>query len=168
MYQIRTETGTEVCGTSGTGTNFRGTVPHRCLPGQAGSGQKIAGLSCPVPCPSLRKRVNLSMEEKLWIIRQKEENKKISHPRLALDFLAKFNRSITRACISKTLKKSEEILALANKNPELETQKTFKLPKSTIGAVVKTLMNKFNIWIDDLLDFFRTTKIYSWDCALTI
>ena len=143
MYQIRTETVPEVCGTSGTGTNFCGTVPHSCPAGQVGSGQKIAGLSCPVPCPSLRKRVNLSMEEKLWIIRQKEENKKISQPRLALDFSSKFNRPITRACISKTLKKSEEILALAEKNPELETQKTFKLPKSTIGAVVKILNGQF-------------------------
>ena len=44
-------TGTEVCGTSGTGTNFRGTVPHGCPAGQAGSGQKIAGLSRPLPIP---------------------------------------------------------------------------------------------------------------------
>ena len=26
---------------------------HACSAGQAGPGQKIAGLSCPVPCPSL-------------------------------------------------------------------------------------------------------------------
>ena len=48
-----TGTVTEVCGTSGTGTNFRGTVPHGCPAGQVGSGHKIAGLSRPVPCPSL-------------------------------------------------------------------------------------------------------------------
>ena len=48
-----TGTGTEVCGTSGTGTDFRGTVPHGCPAGQAGPGQKIAGLSRPVSCTSL-------------------------------------------------------------------------------------------------------------------
>merc|ERR1712227_316325 len=48
-----TGTGTEVCGTSGTGTDFRGTIPHGCPAGQAGPGQKIGGLSRPVPCPSL-------------------------------------------------------------------------------------------------------------------
>ena len=46
-------TGTEVCGMSGTGTNFRGTVLHGCAAGQAGPGQKISGLSRPVSCPSL-------------------------------------------------------------------------------------------------------------------
>ena len=33
-----TEIGAEVCGTSGTGTNFRGSVPHGCPEGQVGSG----------------------------------------------------------------------------------------------------------------------------------
>ena len=45
----RTGTGTEVCGTSGTGTKFRGTVPHGCSAEQAGG--KIAGLSRPLPIP---------------------------------------------------------------------------------------------------------------------
>ena len=56
-----TGTGTEVCGTSGTGTNFRGTVPHGCPAGLAGPGQKFAGLSRPVPCPSLLITVPLKM-----------------------------------------------------------------------------------------------------------
>ena len=40
-----------------TGTNFLGTIPHGCPAGQAGPGQTIAGLSRPVPCPSLLKRL---------------------------------------------------------------------------------------------------------------
>ena len=84
-----------------------------------------------------RKRVNLSLEEKLWIIRKNKEHKNISQPRLALDFSVKFKRPITKSCICRILSKSEEILALATKNPELETKKAFKLQKLTLGAVVK-------------------------------
>jgi len=80
-----------------------------------------------------RKRVNLSLEEKLWIIRKNKEHKKNSQTRLALDFSVKFKRPITRSCICKTLNKSEEILALATKNPELETKKAFKLQKLTLA-----------------------------------
>ena len=36
-----TGTGTKVCVTSGTGTNFRGNVPHSCPAGQAAPGQKL-------------------------------------------------------------------------------------------------------------------------------
>ena len=78
-----------------------------------------------------RKRVNLSSEEKLWIIRKNKEHEKNSLTRLALDFSVKFKRSITKLCICKTVNKSAEILALTTKNPELETKKSFKLQKLT-------------------------------------
>ena len=81
-----------------------------------------------------RKRVNLSLEEKLWIIRKNKEHEKNSLKQvtqLALDFSVKFKRSITKLCICKTVNKSAEILALATKNPELETKKSFKLQKLT-------------------------------------
>ena len=94
-----------------------------------------------------RKRVNLSLQEKIWIVKKKEENKKISQAKLGLDFSIEFKRPISKQCISKILSQSEEILALAEKNPELETKKAFKLQKLTIGAVVTTLyeliINKF-------------------------
>ena len=93
--------------------------------------------------PISRKRVNLTLEEKLWIIRKNQEHKKNSQTRLALDFSVKFKRPITRSCICKTLNKSEEILALAMKNPELETEKALKLQKLTLGAVVK-ILNRAN------------------------
>ena len=59
-------TGTEVCGTSGTGTTFRRTVSHGCLAGQSGPGQKYARLSCPVPCPFLVRKGFLTKEWR-WI-----------------------------------------------------------------------------------------------------
>ena len=65
-----------------------------------------------------RKRVNLSLEEKLWIIRKNKEHEKNSLKQvtqLALDFSVKFKRSITKLCICKTVNKSAEILALATK-----------------------------------------------------
>ena len=62
-----------------------------------------------------RKRVNLSLEEKLWIIRKNKEHEKNSLTQLALDFSVKFMRSITKLCICKTVNKSAEILALATK-----------------------------------------------------
>ena len=65
-------TGTKICGTlynftytcrdsqdclrdERAGWNVRGTVSHGCPAGQAGLGQKMTGLSLPVPCPSLPK-----------------------------------------------------------------------------------------------------------------
>ena len=53
----------EVCGTSGTGTNFRGTVPHGCPAEQAGPGQKSR--DCPVPS------LAVCCESKPWISGQK-------------------------------------------------------------------------------------------------
>ena len=76
-----------------------------------------------------RKRVNLSLEEKLWIVRKNKEHEKNSLTQLALDFSVKFKRSITKLCICKTVNKSAE--KLATKNPELETKKSFKLQKLT-------------------------------------
>ena len=58
------------------------------------------------------KRVCLTLNEKLWIIEQRAENENITHPKnlwmcyifilakIALDFQAKFKRSVTRQCIS--------------------------------------------------------------------
>ena len=46
------------------------------------------------------KRVCLTLNEKLWIIEQRAENENITQPKIALDFQAKFKRSVTRQCIS--------------------------------------------------------------------
>ena len=48
------------------------------------------------------KRVCLTIQEKLWIIidKQRDDNKNIKQTKIAVDFQAKFNRPITRQCIS--------------------------------------------------------------------
>ena len=46
------------------------------------------------------KRVCLTLNEKLWIIEQRAENENITHRKIALDFQAKFKRSVTRQCVS--------------------------------------------------------------------
>ena len=52
-----------------------------------------------------RKRINLSVEEKIWILRHAEKNDKLSRKKIALDFSTKFNRSITSQCVSYTISK---------------------------------------------------------------
>ena len=56
-----------------------------------------------------RKRINLTIEEKKWIVQHAEENKKMSRVKIALDFSTKFNRSITAQCVTKTIAKKAEI-----------------------------------------------------------
>ena len=46
------------------------------------------------------KRVCLTLNEKLWIIEQRAQDENITQPKIALDFQAKFKRSVTRQCIS--------------------------------------------------------------------
>ena len=57
-----------------------------------------------------RKRINLTIEEKKWIVQHAEENEKLSRVKIALDFSTKFNRSITAQCVTKTIAKKAEIL----------------------------------------------------------
>ena len=46
------------------------------------------------------KRVCLAIQEKLWIIKQKDDDENIEQTKIAVDFQAKFNRPITRQSIS--------------------------------------------------------------------
>ena len=39
------------------------------------------------------------MDEKLWIINHRKENPKIKQNKIALDFSAKFKKTVCRACI---------------------------------------------------------------------
>ena len=47
------------------------------------------------------KRVCLTIQEKLWIIKQRDDNENIKQTKIAVDFQAKFNRPITQQFISK-------------------------------------------------------------------
>ena len=46
------------------------------------------------------KRVCLTIQENLWIVKQRDDNQNIKQTKIAVDFQAKFNRPITRQCIS--------------------------------------------------------------------
>ena len=67
----------------------------------------------------------LSLEEKLWIIRFCAENEK-NRTKIALAFAAKFNRTISRQCVSLTLKRRAKILesTFADSEQKLKTAKT--------------------------------------------
>ena len=57
-----------------------------------------------------RKRTNLTIEEKKWILRHADNNDKLSRAKIALDFSTKFNRSITGQCVCNVISKKTEIL----------------------------------------------------------
>ena len=42
------------------------------------------------------KRVCLTIQEKLWIIKRRDDNQNLKQTKIAVDFQAKFNRPITR------------------------------------------------------------------------
>ena len=46
------------------------------------------------------KRACLTIQEKMLIIKQKAVNENIKQAKIAVDFQAKFNRPITRQCIT--------------------------------------------------------------------
>ena len=73
---------------------------------------------------NVRKRICLTLEEKLWIIKHKADNGQINQPKIALDFAAKFNRSISRQCVSSVLQNKTKILESTLADPELEVKKT--------------------------------------------
>ena len=62
-----------------------------------------------------RKRVLLTLEEKLWIIKCRADNENIKQTKIAVDFKAKFNRPVTRQCVSQVLKNKSKILRMAGK-----------------------------------------------------
>ena len=48
-----------------------------------------------------KKRVRLTMEEKLWLVSHHEKNPKITQAKICLDFSAKFKRAISKQCVQK-------------------------------------------------------------------
>ena len=64
------------------------------------------------------------MEEKLWIIKNKDENPQISHLKIALDFASRFDRPITRQCVSRILQKKTKILTSIDADQELQLKMT--------------------------------------------
>ena len=61
--------------------------------------------------PIKKKRVRLSVEEKIWILNHRKENPLISQNKIALDFSAKLKKTVDRTSVTKVLQKSDQLLA---------------------------------------------------------
>ena len=73
------------------------------------------------------KRVNLTLEEKLWIIKCRADNENIKQTKIAVDFKAKFNRPVTRQCVSLVLKNKTKILGKAENAKKVKFVKVWGL-----------------------------------------
>ena len=68
-----------------------------------------------------------TLAQKLWLVKHREENKKISLARIAMDFSTEFNRPISISGISRIISQKDELLALSNADPEIETKRVKKM-----------------------------------------
>ena len=66
-----------------------------------------------------RKRVKLTLEEKLWILSHKKENRESSNAKVALDFSVKFKRPISKNCVQNILSQKESIQSILKAAPDL-------------------------------------------------
>ena len=73
--------------------------------------------------PITKKRVRLSIDEKLWILNHRKENPKITQNKIALDFPAKFKKTVSRHCVLRVLQKDDQLEALVKADPELERKR---------------------------------------------
>ena len=64
--------------------------------------------------------------KKIWILNHRKENPLISQNKIALDFSAKFKKTVDRTCVTKVLQKSDQLLAFSKADPELERKKKTK------------------------------------------
>ena len=89
------------------------------------------------------------MEEKHWIIKNKEENPQISQAKIAFDFASRFDRPITRQCVSRILQKKTKILTSIDADPELQLKmikhfKTVSMAKFD-AALLQLIVQKYNL-----------------------
>ena len=81
----------------------------------------------------------------LWLVKHREENKKISLARIAMDFSTEFNRPISISGISRIISQKDELLALSNADPEIETKRVKKmvsLNRTQFESDLKKLLEK--------------------------
>ena len=69
-----------------------------------------------------RKRVKLTLEEKLWILSHKKENRESSNAKIALDFSVKFKRPISKNCVQNILSQKESIQSILKAAPDLDVK----------------------------------------------
>ena len=110
-----------------------------------------------------------TLAQKLWLVKQREENKKISLARIAMDFSTEFNRPISISGISRIISQKDELLALSNADPEIETKRVKKkvsLNKRWLNLEIfnsEQMPSKF-----DKVKKFRRPEIgkYCWDATI--
>ena len=99
-----------------------------------------------------RKRVKLTLEEKLWILSHKKENRESSNAKVALDFSVKFKRPISKNCVQNILSQKESIQSILKAAPDLDAKKTISLRSATrfefeteLEAVLESKYRMMNI-----------------------
>ena len=80
-----------------------------------------------------RKRARLSFDQKLWIIKHKRENRRITLAEVALDFSEKFKRPISHQAISYVIKNRNDIYQNINADPEKNLKKTKYVKKDAMA-----------------------------------
>ena len=91
--------------------------------------------------PIKKKRVRLSVEEKIWILNHRKENPLISQNKIALDFSAKFKKTVDRTCVTKILQKSDQLLAYSKADPEIESKRIKQMTTITkVGVAPLTFV----------------------------
>ena len=99
--------------------------------------------------PIKRKRVRISVDEKIWILNHRKENPLISQNKIALDFLAKFKKTVDRTCVTKFLQKNDQRLAFSKADPELERKriKNFSTITKVEVAPLTFILDLTNVYI---------------------
>ena len=91
--------------------------------------------------PIKKKRVRLSVEEKIWILNHRKENPQISQNKIALDFSANLKKTVDRTCVTKVLQKSDQLLAYSKADPEIESKRIKQMTTITkVGVAPLTFV----------------------------
>ena len=82
--------------------------------------------------PITKKRVRLSIDEKLWMLNHRKENPKITQNKIALDFSAKFKKTVSRHCVLRVLQKNDRLEALVKVPSSNEKELKSRVMKLTV------------------------------------
>ena len=95
--------------------------------------------------PIKRKRVRISVDEKIWILNHRKENPLISQKKIALDN----KKTVDRTCVTKILQKNDQLLAFSKADPELERKriKNFSTITKVEVAPLTFILDLTNVYI---------------------
>ena len=69
------------------------------------------------------KRTHLTIEEKLWVLNHKRENRNSTNAKVALNFSVRFHRPISKNCVQNILSQKESIQSILKAAPDLDVKK---------------------------------------------